>query len=427
MLQGSQSDAHQQRNVAVDFFEQLNATEKEKRWPLIRQWMEDTPHSFFKQMRAQSPILVTPECTLLSLYDDVTEALNHPTVFTVSLYKPKMGDFLMTEDDTVLHHRDRSIMMSLLQREDLPRIREYVAGTCKTMLDNSNGSIELIEAYSRKTPVSVVQDIFGLDGISHKTLLKWSHLNQYDAFNNQHFQNYAGRESIEKDRKKSNLWVFLYGLSMLIRKYFFISLGKPKNDTVTRMLQENSIFKKGFGLIRQAINSAGLLIGTVETTSEAVSNALNQLFLHPDHLSQAISLAKNDDTQAFDNLIWEALRSQPIAPYLMRKTSEDYLIAKGTDRETLIPQGSTVLCLIGSAMFDPTAFENPEEFNPNRGYGKSFQFGFASHECIGKMIGMVMIPEMVRQILLKPNIRQLSKQDKLDGPFPRKHHLTWDT
>jgi len=424
MREGSLPNS-QQQDAPDDFFSILNMTGENEKWPLIRQWMEDTPLLFFKQMREKSPIIVTPECTLLALYDDVIEALNHPTIFTVELYKPKMGDFLMTEDDTVLHHRDRNIMLSLLKREDLPRIRNFVANKCKTILQDSNGSIELIETYSRRIPVALVQEIFGLDGISHKTLLKWSHLNQFDAFNNQHFQNYKGRKDIESNRKKSNVWVLLYGLSMLIRKYFFILLRRPKKDTVTRMLSENSLFKKGFGPIRQAINSAGLLIGTIETTSEAVSNALNQLFMHPDHLKQAIKLAQQEDTQAFDNLVWEALRSQPIAPYLMRKTSENYTIAKGTERETTILHGTTVLGLIGSAMFDPSAFKNPDKFDPTRGYGKSFQFGFASHECIGKMIGMVMIPEMVRQIILMPQLEQVSPQDKQGGPFPRKHLFSW--
>jgi len=124
-----------QKKPDDDFFEILNATNENEKWPLIREWMEDTPHHFFKEMREKSPILVTPECTLLSLYDDVTEALNHPSIFTVELYKPKMGDFLMTEDDTELHHRDRNIMLSLLKKEDLPTIRNFVANKCHSILD----------------------------------------------------------------------------------------------------------------------------------------------------------------------------------------------------------------------------------------------------------------------------------------------------
>lgn len=408
-----------------DFLEILDSTPESKKWSLVREWIESSSLPFFKVLREQRPIIKTTECTLIALYDDVIDALNHPTIFTVALYKPKMGEFLMTEDDTPLHNHDRAIMLSLLKREDLPRIRNYIAEKCISILGQKNGEINLIKEYSRTIPVSLVQDVFGLDGINPKKLLKWSHLNQFDAFNNQHFQNFSGRENIEKNRKKSNFWLFLYGLTLLIRKKLFILIGKPKNDTVTRMLSENSFFKKGFGLVRQTVNAAGLLIGTVETTSEAVSNALNQLFKHPEHLKLAISLAKGEDTQAFDNLVWEALRSQPIAPYLMRKTSQDYIIAKGTDRETVIAKDTVVLCLIGSAMFDSTVFENPEQFDPTRPYGKSFQFGFASHECIGKMIGMVMIPEMVRQILLQPNIKEISKQQFNGGPFPQSHVFSW--
>lgn len=409
-----------------DYLADLKSTKKSKKWALIHQWMEGSPYDFFKQLRLEKPILITPECTLLALYDDVVEALNKPEIFSVGLYKAKMGNFLMTEDKTPLHDDDKAIMMSLLKREDLPIIRKYIAHKSQQILNQSNGDIDLIKTYSRTVPVSLVQDIFGLDGINPKYLLNWSHLNQYDAFNNQHFQDYAGNETIAKSKKKNNIWLLLYTLSLFIRKYFYILIGKPKADTVTRMLKAHSPFKKGFHLFRQATNTAGLLIGTVETTSEAVSNTLNQLFKHPEHLSQAINLAKSEDTEAFDNIVWEALRSQPIAPYLMRKLSEDYTIAKGTSRETTLLKGTTVLCLISSAMFDSAAFEDPDTFDPSRPYGKSFQFGFGHHECIGKMIGMVMIPEMVRQVLLKPNINQVSAADFNGGPFPQKHHFSWD-
>ena len=408
-----------------DFLAELDSTAEKKKWPLVRKWMDKHPHAFFKQLRLERPVLITDECTLLALYDDVVEALEQPKIFSVGLYKPKMGDFLMTEDDTPLHNHDRAIMMSLLKREDIPLIRKYTADKSNDILNQANGEMDLIQSFSRTIPVSLVQDIFGLDGINQKHLLKWSYLNQYDAFNNQHFQNFAGHEKIGKSRKKGNVWLLLYALSMFMRKYWHILRGQPKNDTVTRMLEEHSPFEKGFNILRQASNSAGLLIGTIETTSGAVSNALTQLFKHPEHLAKAIALAKSDDVESFDRIVWEALRSQPIAPYLMRQLTQDYTIRKGKQHETTIPKGTTVLCLIASAMFDPSAFDNPDEFDPTRAYGKSFQFGFGHHECIGKMIGMVMIPEMVRQVLLRPNIKQAAEVDFLDSPFPKRHLFSW--
>ena len=48
-------------------------------------------------------------------------------------------------------------------------------------------------------------------------------------------------------------------------------------------------------------------------------------------------------------------------------------------------------------MFDEEAFAEPDRFDPARGSGNSFHFGFGLHECLGRAIGEVMILEIVRQ------------------------------
>ncbi len=124
-------------------------------------------------------------------------------------------------------------------------------------------------------------------------------------------------------------------------------------------------------------------------------------------------------------MVWEALRYVPLIPYMFRQTSEDYTVAKGTNHETMIPKGTNVLALTQSAMFDDYAYDNPDDFNPNRDWYKHFVFGFASHECLGKYIGMEMIPEMVRQVLLRDDIKATSEMDYKDGPFPESYELFW--
>ena len=110
---------------------------------------------------------------------------------------------------------------------------------------------------------------------------------------------------------------------------------------------------------------------------------------------------------------------------MFRQASEDYTIAKGTDHETTIPKGTDVLTLTQSAMFDDYAFENPDEFNPERNWYHHFNFGFASHECLGKYVGMAMIPEMVRQVLLRDDLHATGKMNFKDGPFPEDYPLAW--
>ena len=119
------------------------------------------------------------------------------------------------------------------------------------------------------------------------------------------------------------------------------------------------------------------------------------------------------------------MASSPISAFLFRQTASDYTVAQGTDRATTLPAGSYVLPVTQSAMFDPRAFENPDDFIPARNWYHHFHFGFGSHECLGKYIGMVMIPEMVRQILLRPNLRADAEINYKNGPFPEEYHLSF--
>ena len=136
-------------------------------------------------------------------------------------------------------------------------------------------------------------------------------------------------------------------------------------------------------------------------------------------------MAMENNVERFDGMVWEALRWVPISPFMFRQASQDYTLAKGTAHATTVKAGTNVLTLTQSAMFDEYAFENPEEFNPDRNWYHHFNFGFASHECLGKYVGMAMIPEMVKQVLLKDGLQAASKMDYEDGPFPETYTLKW--
>jgi cytochrome P450 len=109
---------------------------------------------------------------------------------------------------------------------------------------------------------------------------------------------------------------------------------------------------------------------------------------------------------------------------MFRQTSCEYTIAKGTGHETVIPPATTVLALTQSAMFDKKAFEDPAEFRAGRNWYHYFTFGYGSHECLGKYVGMVMIPEIVRQILLQPDLKA-DGDIVYDGHMPKSYELAW--
>jgi hypothetical protein len=96
------------------------------------------------------------------------------------------------------------------------------------------------------------------------------------------------------------------------------------------------------------------------------------------------------------------------------------MLAPASDYATKVPAGRVVAAGIGSAMFDPALFADPEEFRA-RDRLSYLHMGFGQHICLGQYVGYAMIPETIRQIMLLPGIHLLegeaSKVDDLGGPF----------
>lgn len=444
---------------STDYLAEYDSAAPADKYPLVRRWMMTEPLPFFKQLRAQRPILVTPECVLVSKYADVIDLLQMPKIFTVDLYKPKMGvtatdpGYLMAHDDDAIHYREKSLMQGMLNRNDLPRIRALIAKASREILDNADGKLDIVYNYCRMVPAIMVQEYFGLDNVDKKDLIEWSFWNQYDVFHNQPFDlnsperakyitdnhdrvtialaNYIKKVLVEKlamVKLEQTKNLFLIGWR-IVKSLGYLIAGKKapivKDDVFSRMLRSSFANQVEFDLVRVGVNAGGLLIGSIETTSQAVSQVIDFFIKQPELLATAKAAAQQTDLKAFDNIVWEALRYVPISPYMFRQTSQDYTLAKGTDYETLIPANTNVIVLTQSAMFDDFANTNPDEFNPDRTFYHNFNFGFGPHDCLGKYVGMEMIPEMVRQVLLLPHLRAAAPIDFKDGPFPESYSLVW--
>ncbi len=442
--------------MSKDYLAEYDAAAEGDKYPLVQNWMKTEPLPFFKQLREQRSVLVTPECTLLALFVDIRDALQMPKIFTVDLYKPKMGvtdtspGYLMAHDDDPLHYREKSIMQGMLNRDDIPRVRKIIKDAAQEILGKADGNIEIVNNYCRMVPAIMVQEYFGLDGINRKNLIRWSFWNQYNTFHNQPF-NLNSKEKYDEiinEHAKASKELVDYIAVLMVRKLLTVKIKdrlfamarkvinlvriifkkKPiefKDDIVKRMLRSTFAEQVDFSLARIGTNAGGLLIGSVEPTSTAVAQVIQFFLERPELLAEAKAASAQEDTDKIDAMVWEALRYVPISPYMFRQLSQDYTIAKGTDRETTIPAGTNVLTLTQSAMFDPYCYQDPDEFKTDRNWYHNFNYGFASHDCLGKYVGMAMIPEMVRQVLLRTDIHATSAMDYKDGPFPGEYQLAW--
>jgi cytochrome P450 len=411
----------------MSFLDQYDKASDAEKFPLVRNWMINEPLEFFAELRSDRPILETPECTLVTWYDDAIEILLDPTVFTVQLYESKMGTYLMAQDDTPTHSREKAIMTSLLNRDDLPRIREFVADTAAHILDAApNKKLDVVPSLTRGVPIALVQSYMGFEGATAEQLAEWSLWNQWDTFHNQPFDGDPNSDEIHRRSQESNAAMKVFLSQLIPRRIGELKSGQAvPDDMVCRLLKTSYPPEVDFPIGRLAINVGGLLIGTVETTSQASAQALQELLRRPTELAWAREAAV-DDVRAFDGFVFEALRFNPISPYLFRRCERDYVMARGTPREAMIRSGTIVLAAVHSAMFDATTYPDPLDFKSDRPRSRAMHFGLGLHECMGRHIGEVMIPEIVRQVLLRPNPRASSGIVYGDSPFPEHFEVAWD-
>ncbi|MCV6590473.1 MAG: cytochrome P450 [Marinobacterium sp.] len=382
------------------------------------------PDEFFKVLRETKPILSVPgKFVLVTRFDDVQEALSRPEVFTVKPYQramdPSVGPFMLARDGTTINSRDKGIMRAVLRREDLPQVREMVAGLARQAIEQGarDGQLEVVSMLSRMVPVKLTGEYFGFPGPDVETMKRWSYWTQYDMFHNQDLS-----ELVHTNNVRSGHEMKAYLLELATQRRKEIAAGKPGNDVFSRLLETHLPDVIGFDEARILTNTMGLLVGGVETTSAAIVQILDQLFDRPEQYEALINAARQGDDATVYDICWEALRFNPINPFVVRLCAEDYTLAAGSSRETLIKAGTPVLISGRSAMMDSHQVPDPEDFISGRPAYHYMHMGYGLHTCLGDHVSRVQIPEIIKQLVLSGKVsRAPGAAGQLDfkgGPFP---------
>ncbi len=402
----------------LDTFDALPATDAARRTGLFFQCLHNDWRSLFAELRARRPVLTLPTMTVLARWADVVDMLSRNGTFQV-MYRPHMdpsvGPFMMGRDDSELNWRDKSVMRALLRWDDLPGIRATAADVASQALATASagGTVDVVASVSRLVPLRIVQRCFGFPGPDDASMLRWSRATQADMFHNI-ANDPAILAACVAAGTEMRAWVRPF---LATRQPWANAAG---DDTVSRLLRLTATGLTGMDAEAVVSNVCGLLVGAIETTSQAVVNATEQILLHDEWRQRAIAAAASDDPKAIDPIVWEALRFNPMTSVVFRIAAAPSVVAPSSPDETAVPAGRVVVAGIGSAMFDPGVFPDPDAFNerPRRLY---MHTGFGAHECLGAFVGDAMVPETVRQILRLPGIRLLadgkSQVDAAGGPF----------
>jgi cytochrome P450 len=228
----------------------------------------------------------------------------------------------------------------------------------------SSGEFDFVWEFSALFPVSVVADVIGVDLARRVDFKHWVD----DLLSAGNRAAYGPERLAEIDRS-----------SKAIRAYFEDiydqRLADPRDDLISGFIQAEV---NGEHLTRSEVLNLAilLLIGGVETTT----NLLGITFAHFKHNPDALAAVREDPSR-ITMVLEEVLRFDGPVQMLFRHTMCDTELAG-----TMIPKGSLVLPLLGSANHDERKFEDSENFKWDRNPKEIMSFGQGPHFCLGSFL-----------------------------------------
>ena len=383
------------------------------------------------ELRSLAPIASVAGWTIVSRYDDVREVLANDRAFGVTeVYAARMdrttGTFFLGMENTPQYQREAGIARGAVRAEDARRIGMIVESSARELLSAAKqrgGAFDAVGEFSRVIPIALLREYFGVPGPDQATMQRWMRYLFWDIFLNQDDDRAVRAKS---GACSGELKAYLEGL--IRERKALVSRGDAPDDFVTRMIRQQAADPAiDDDLIRR--NIGGVVVGAVDTQSKAIAHIADELLRRPAALESARRAAAANDEAALAGHVWEALRFNPHNAVLFRRCHQDVVIAAGTDRETKIAKGNTVVALMISAMFDPAAFERPDEFLTNRPNDSYLHFGHGQHLCFGTRINAIVLPIAIKALALLDHLAYDERgpgKIEYEGPFPDRMLLRFD-
>jgi cytochrome P450 len=392
---------------------------------LFGQVADKAAPGLFRFMRKHKPIISTKAVTVVALAEDVKEVLGDPARFTAGLYGPKMeavtGPFILGVDDTPLYRHDHAAMDRAVRREDMAGLGDAMLGYARELVAAAGEEIDVVTGLADPALIRAIDDYFGTPGPDAETQARWARDIFWELFIN--VNNLA--ETRERALADAAEWrVHLDGL-IDARKTALKAGEDVPDDVLTRLLRYQDEGEPNFFDISIRHNILGNIVGWIPTVSNSMARAVNVLLEREDELAGAQAAARAGDRDLVGQYVWEALRFSPQNFALLRLCPDEQVIAKGTDRETTVPAGSTIFAATLSAMHDERAVSDPEEFKVDRPWSDYMLFGHGLHTCYGQQIVRNQLPAMMLALLEGPTIKRDGKL-KWDGPFPSSLAVRFD-
>jgi cytochrome P450 len=347
------------------------------------------PYPIYRRLREEAPLYYNDEHDfyVCSRFEDVERGLLNKEVFSsargdvLELIKANVqappGIFIM--EDPPAHTAHRGVLSKIFTPKNMsmlePKIREF----CARCLDPLIGAdqFDFVADLGAKMPMRIIGMLLGIPDADLESVRQ------------------AADAKIRTEKGKPMNFSTEGAAGEDFAEYIEWRARHPSDDVMTQLL--NAEFTDETGTVRKLRREEVLaMINMLATAGNETTNRLigwtgKVLAEHPD---QRREIAKNP--ALIPAAIEEVLRFESPGPHAARYVTRDIEI-----HGRIVPQGSAIDFLIGSANRDDRRFTDGDRFDIKRQARSHLAFGYGIHSCLGSALarleGRIALEEVLKR------------------------------
>ncbi|AKA48651.1 cytochrome P450 [uncultured archaeon] len=325
------------------------------------------PFPWYEMMREKNPVFYDDKSGFWHVfrYPDVKRVLSDYSYFSSAegrggSEENPIGASLISSDPP-RHTKLRSLVSKAFTpkrvNELAPRIREIAEELISGFRES--GKFDLVNDYSGQLPVIVIAELLGIPPEDRGKFKKWS--DQLVSGARDNFSDEGGEYSEPQ-----------IAMGMYFNEIIEQKRKEPGNDLISSLIEAEVDGEKlsHFDLLGFSVL---LLVAGNETTTNLITNAILTLDRNPADYGKVL-----ENPDLIPSAIEEVLRYRSPVQSMFRTCAKDTEIGGHK-----LKKGQPLIAWIGSANHDPSEFNEPETFDPERSPNRHIAFGEGIHFCLG--------------------------------------------
>ncbi len=363
---------------------------------LLSQEYDQEPYKLLREARERCPVAAAPLGVVVLTHDRVRELLGdsrlRPAEFDLIRMQGVTAEPVIGFLSRILqslppdeHARVRGLVNRVFTRRAAEQARPVMRSHAKDLLEGfaARGECEFMGEFADHYPIAVICGVLGVPAEDHRRLSEYA-LAVGDVFSLEALQHEAGAAN-------GYLRLAEYFEAMIQAR------GSERGDDLLSDLL--AVEEEGDRLSREELVTlvVTLLFAGHDTTRNQLGLAMYLFARHPEQWR-----AIRKDPDLIPRAIDEVLRFRGTTTIVPRIPVGDVEVG-----DTTIPSDTLVLLSMGSGNHDPSAFQNPEEFDIwAERTERHLTFGGGRHHCLGANLATVELQEAVA--VLAPAMEELS-------------------